>query len=395
MKNWRPYLLPAVLMMTGLFLIGLYMFDRSLAVAPPATAGVTGTPEPLIPTRTPTPTQSTVLAHAVATLSPTETATPPPEPAATPVVAMMALRDRFGVGAAGGVRNLLPAQAAGLPFRHYLTWWIHAQPVGAPDLVFWQMVRLTQDGMRQEWDEIAQVAAAQPGSFWIVGNEPDVIWQDNVTPERYAELYHDVYTFIKAHDPTAQLAAGGVAQPTALRLAYWDRALAAYERQYGAPMPVDLWTVHAFILREEAGSWGVDIPPGMAGANGRLYEIADHDNMAIFQQGIIDFRAWMAANGYRERPLAITEYGLIMPPDYGFPPAAAADFMVQSFDFLATAANETGYPPDGNRLAQWWFWYSLSDVPEGYPASNLYDPRIGMLTALGQAYADYVAGIDE
>ena len=28
-------------------------------------------------------------------------------------------------------------------------------------------------------------------------------------------------------------------------------------------MPVDVWNVHNFVLREERGSWGVDIPPGI------------------------------------------------------------------------------------------------------------------------------------
>ena len=53
----------------------------------------------------------------------------------------------------------------------------------------------------------------------MIGNEPDVRWQDNVTPERYAEIYHDIYTFIKERDPGAQVVIGGVAQSTPLRRA--------------------------------------------------------------------------------------------------------------------------------------------------------------------------------
>jgi len=86
------------------------------------------------------------------------------------------------------------------------------------------MVTVMSEGVVPTWDEIAAVIAAQPGAVWIVGNEPDVIWQSNMTADRYAELYYEVYQFIKSHDPQAQVAVAGVAQPTPLRLAY----LAAY-----------------------------------------------------------------------------------------------------------------------------------------------------------------------
>jgi hypothetical protein len=51
-------------------------------------------------------------------------------------------------------------------------------------------------------------------------------------------------------------------------------------------MPIDVWNVHAFILREEAGSWGVGIPPGMAGETGQLSEIGDHADIGIFRDQI-------------------------------------------------------------------------------------------------------------
>ena len=39
-----------------------------------------------------------------------------------------------------------------------------------------------------------------------------------------------------------------------------------------------------------------------------------------FQQNIIDFRAWMAERGYGDKPLMVSEYGILMPAEYGFPP---------------------------------------------------------------------------
>jgi hypothetical protein len=296
------------------------------------------------------------------------------------------------VGVSGDLYDLERGLAAGVPFGLFLNWDVAVERPST-DIEFWQMLRLSEEGVvNVSWEDLETAVANQPGSVWIVGNEPDVIWQDNVTPERYAELYHEVYTFVKARDATAQIAIGGVTQPTPLRLAYLDRVMAAYESQFGTSMPVDIWTVHAFILREEAGSWGVDIPPGMSEEQGILYEIVDHDDFAIFMENIRAFRQWMWQRGYGERPLAVTEYGILMPFDYGFPPEAVAEFMKQSFDFFLTARDETiGYPADDHRLVQWWFWYSLHD-PDLYPTGNLYDRQTGELTEVGEAWQAYVDG---
>ncbi len=205
----------------------------------------------------------------------------------------------------------------------------------------------SQRGVVLEWDYLESVIAEQPGSVWLVGNEPDVPWQDNVTPERYAELYHDVYTFIKDRDPTAQVGAGGIAQATPLRLAYLDRVLTAYEDRFDAPLPADLWSVHAFVLREESESWGVDIPPGFATDAGTLYEIVDHGDPDIMQQNVSAFRDWMAANGYQNTPLAVTEFGILLPFDYGFPPEFVAAYLAETIEFLRTASGPSGLPSDG------------------------------------------------
>jgi hypothetical protein len=260
------------------------------------------------------------------------------------------------------------------------------------------MLRVNEIGVRNDWDEIAQAIEANPCSIWIIGNEPDILWQDNTTPVRYAEIYHDAYFFIKENDPSALVAVAGVGQPTPLRLAYLDLVLETYLERYDAPMPVDIWTVHNFILREERDSWGVSIPRGMTQPSGQpidqgiLYEISDHNNLAIFKQNLIDFRQWMTDRGYRDRPLAVTEFGILMPSDFGFPPAVVSEFMIGTFDFLVQAADESiGYPNDNNRLVQWSFWYSVYDGNE-FPTGNLYDPETAALTPLGELYATYING---
>ncbi len=447
-NSWRSYLIPSLLILLG----GVFVWwgsssSRVVTPEPTDTVGTgitavvdapletntprpTRTPEQIVPTRTPlsavlaTPTSRATRATRIPTITPT----PPPSltplvipqssPSATStvvltriittttvevatvtptavsvaqvvgentaVVSPIANWQRFGVAVPNG--QLAQAQAAGLRFGAYLNWW---PGLGSGD-TYWPMIRVSEQGIRRtSWEELDSLIAQRPGSYWLVGNEMDVKWQDNVTPERYAEVYHDVYTFIKARDPSALVVIGGVSQPTPLRRAYLDRVLNHYQSTYGTQMPIDVWNVHAFILREEAGSWGVDIPPGMSGAGGMLYEIDDHINMQIFRQNLIDFRRWMAERGYGDKPLVITEYGILMPPDYGFGPDVAADFLRQTLDFFTTAVDETGYAPDGGRLVQWWFWYGVWEQEDGYPAGNLYDANSNQLTPAGRVFSDY------
>jgi hypothetical protein len=283
-----------------------------------------------------------------------------------------------------------PVERAGLNLGWYLNWGVRVNPPRPGGAEFWQMVRVSEAGYRPDAATIRAAAAANPGSFWIIGNEPDVIWQDSVTPERYAERYHELYRLLKAADPTCQMVIGGVSQPTPLRLAYLERVLAAYRARYGEKMPVDVWNVHAFVLREERGSWGVDIPPGIDASTGVLYEIDDHDDLSLFRTQIVTFRRWMADHGERDKPLVVTEYGILMPADYGFGPAEVRTFMEGSFDFFATATDgSVGYPRDGNRLVQWWCWYSLASSDDYYPTGNLFDPATKALTPLGRAFAEY------
>lgn len=296
---------------------------------------------------------------------------------------------RFGVTISRFNADAEAAHVLGLPFGSTLNWNVTSEIPEVP-AEFWQVVRVSQEGIRRtSWESIEEVLVAYPGSYWIVGNEPDVQWQDNVAPQRYAEIYHEVYHFIKDRDPDARVVIGGVSQPTPLRRAYLDLVLGAYQSTYGEKMPVDVWNVHAFILREEEDSWGVGIPPGMTGEEGILYEIEDHDDVDILAQNIRDFRKWMQEHGYGDKPLVVSEYGILMPEDYGFPPERTSAFMKASFDLFRTMEGEEGYVEDENRLVQWWFWYSLYDGLL-YSTGNLWDAETGLLTELGQTWTSYI-----
>ena len=249
----------------------------------------------------------------------------------------------------------------------------------------WQMVRIMAGCAYPSGDYIFWTAEHFPGQVWIIGNEPDVIWQDSTPPELYARIYHDLYQLIKAADSSARIAPAGIAQATPLRLSYLDRVLAYYQKSYGVAFPADLWTVHGYVLREERGSWGVEIPPGMAESHGRLYDVSDHGRLDIFQEQIIAFRKWMATNGYQDTPLALTEFGIAMPADYGFPDEVIVDYLRGAIEWLGSARDfSIGYPEDNDRLVQRWAWFSLSDPL--YPAPNLADLQLKQLTVIGKAY---------
>lgn len=373
----------------------------TVSVQPTATATLVPakpTPErtsdPLVPTVLPAETTTVVVTATVAVQSPDPE--PTPQPAPTTVGAEPSnLRSRLGVGVPLEVTQFTfdadDARTLGLGW--YLDWHVDPDPVKSEGLEFAQMVRVRGDNYFPARADIIAAIAANPGALWLIGNEPDVMWQDNTTPAQYAARYHELHTLIKTLDPSAQVAIGAVTQVTPLRLQYIEDVLAAYETLTGTPMPVDVWNIHTFILREERDSWGVSIPPGFEVDQGMLWEIADHDNLDLFKQQIVDFRRWMERNGQRNKPLIVSEYGILMPPEYGFSTETVTEFMRATFDYLLnTRDEEIGYPDDDNRLVQKVAWYSLSDTV--YPTGNLLDPVTGQLTEVGQAFADYAASLD-
>jgi hypothetical protein len=265
------------------------------------------------------------------------------------------------------------------------------------DLEYVQTIRLSGSGYSPGQGAIETYALAQPGTLWLIGNEPDAPLQDCVTPEQYAPLYHELYGIIKGVDPSAKVAIGGVVQATPLRLQYLDMILDEYQSLYGEKIPVDVWNVHGFILQEKRDSWGCQIPCGMDDIDeGMLYGVDDHHNMAIFKKQIRDFRKWMRNHDERNKPLIVSEYGILFPSSMGFDEPRVESFMLATFDyFLDTKVSWLGYPDDENRLVQAWSWYSLDDDSfEGHDThSHLFDPDTKQITALGTAYRNYTSAL--
>jgi hypothetical protein len=322
---------------------------------------------------------------------------------------------RFGVGAVGDVSQY---NVAALNVGWYVDWRSQKSPHLPAGLEYVQTMRLAQVGT-DGWalvspapSQFTATVQANPGSIWLVGNEPDSPFQNDMVPQAYAHAYHDVYYMIKGLDPAAQVAIGGIVQPTPLRFAYLDAMWEAYYWAYGETMPVDIWNIHTFILRETinppnpepCGSntipvWGAYIPPGSSAQTGELYCVRDQDDIEIFKQRIRTFRQWMANKGQRDKPLVVTEYGILFPEDYSdedgalFSRERVRDFMYRTFDFFLNETDpNTGYSYDGNRLVQRWAWYSLDANLYDW-GGTLFDPATKALRPLGEDFRAYTRAL--
>ena len=384
-RDWLGFVLIGSGLLVGLiFLSG--QLNRSDLVATAAPLPVpTAQPAyygPLIPTRSADAAQQSVLAATRIKATPQAS-----KPTATPSEQLYTLRQR--ICASVPLPQVAAATLNQLKPGWYLNWTTALTPYRPGGMEFAQMVRVPQGRLQPDVKTIARIARQNPGALWLIGNEMDVPWQDNATPEQYAAAYHDAYATLKQADPRSRVAIGGVSLPSPLRLQYLERVLQTYRAQYGQDMPIDVWNVHNFVLPEQRGSWGVDIPPGSDAQSGLNYSIDDNGNLDIFKQQLVDFRRWMAQHGYRDKELIVSEYGILMPADYGFGYERVRDFMLGTFDFMRAATDANlGLPVDGNRLVQRWCWYSLSDTV--YPTDNLADPDTRRLTPLGRDFQKYL-----
>ncbi len=341
----------------------------------------------------------------------------PPSAVRTPPVSVASAQEdhyplcRYGVTVGGDVTAY---DVANLNVGWYLDWSTAVSPAQPGGAEYVQLVHLEQVGQGYAFhpttSTLYTVADANGGAIWLIGNEQDRrVYQNDLEPEIYARAYHHLHGVIKGRDPTAQIAIGGVVQPTPLRFQYLDLVWDAYWQEYGTTMPVDVWNVHSFILREISPShpqalepgyevWGAGIPRGDvfdAVMEGILYEYSQIDDLTIFQQRMIAFRQWMADKGERDKPLIVTEYGVLFPEDYydehgrQFSAERVGAFIQGTFDFFRTYTDASiGYPADDNRLVQRWAWFSVDGDPWLW-GGTLFDPDTHTLRTVGEYFRDY------
>ncbi|MHB0856550.1 MAG: hypothetical protein ACYC5M_03150 [Anaerolineae bacterium] len=292
----------------------------------------------------------------------------------------------------------------------YTDWSASASPALPAGLAYVQTLRFKAGADKYDPDQVtirpdaatrAMIAAKHPGSLWLLGNEPDSVFQgEPLEPAVYAEVHHRLYAEIKGLDPTALVANGGIIQATPCRLEYLDLVWAAHQAAYGTPLPVDVWNIHAFIIPEYA-DWGAGLPPGVNANCATYYAVRDGDSVTILRELIVAFRQWMQDKGQQAKPLIVSEYGVLYPYDPEHPdaftdeegqpfgPERVSQYMRASFHlFLWSADAGLGMPDDGYRLVQAWAWLSLNTHYNG----ALFDAD-KTLTLMGETYADYTANL--
>jgi hypothetical protein len=254
------------------------------------------------------------------------------------------------------------------------------------------------------WTNIAQLVGENPGHLWFIGNEPENPCRGNRHSGEYAQIYHDLYDFIKSRDPTAQVGIGGVVLPSAVRIAWLEKVLNAYQGSYGEPMPIDVWNTHVLLLSEcpgecgQAPCGGAYVPREQWPSSGEYFSQADQARADEFIRLLLGFRQWMKDKGFQNKPLIITEMGVFAPTVEGscpgcFPHVDINQFMYETFDFMMNATDpEIGYPPDDYHLVQRWTWYALKEHKLGEIWVNgcLFE-REGQITDFGLNFANYTA----
>ncbi len=164
--------------------------------------------------------------------------------------------DRFGVILTGASEDGVPAEqnAAAVLQTLGLSWWYTFSP-GASPLRGTNQVLLARPTADPDPAALAARASAQPGSVWLLGNEPNVPGQDNLDPGAFATWYHNATLAIRSVDPTATLVG-----PNPLNFDFtctacagytsghdWsDQFLAAYRNAYHEDPPIDVWGAHVY-----------------------------------------------------------------------------------------------------------------------------------------------------
>jgi hypothetical protein len=187
------------------------------------------------------------LPHVPAARLPTST----PTPTAIPTVTPTAVNDHFGVIVSSDLGTVLTETG--------LTWWYsfgNLTPSGGQGSVAQISIKPNHTTIqRVPAATLTNAARAHPGSAWIIGNEPNVGGQDNVSATDYATELQYYASTIKGVDPTAKIVGPNVLN--------WDSTCTGCEGYLSgsswvkgssgtsglsavAMSEIDVWSVHTY-----------------------------------------------------------------------------------------------------------------------------------------------------
>lgn len=209
------------------------------------------------------------------------------------------------------------------------------------------------DEVDRQGRQIAAAMKASGASWWALGNEPNDPNQDNRTPEEYARLYLTFEDWAEAA-PRCGILPAGIAN------ADWQWAeqfRQSFFKQFGRYPRVDGWNIHNYIL--ETG--------------------LDPYDSAEFARRIEAFRRWMTSIGDKDKPLFLTEFGVLYgngccgrPID---PPEKLQQFMLSTVEWLEHSGQ-----------VQAWAWFAT--YTRSYNGSLM--SAEGELNDLGRLYRQLV-----
>lgn len=254
---------------------------------------------------------------------------------------------KFGVGI--GDAPLTAAQLGQLGPVWYMDWSWSKPPVPGHERLY----VINCDEVQSQGSRIAAAMKASGPSWWALGNEPNDPNQDNRTPEEYAVLYRTFEDWA-AEAPQCGILPAGIAN------ADWQWAQQfrqSFLDQFGRYPRVDGWNIHNYILE-----------PGL-----------DPYDVGEFSRRIDAFDKWMESIGDGDKPLFLTEFGVLYgsgccdrPVD---PPERLQQFMLGTVDWLKSSGK-----------VQAWAWFAT--YSRRYNGS-LMSPD-GELNELGELYGQLV-----
>jgi hypothetical protein len=382
--------------------------DPTVKISDPTATAVT-------PSATPSPVTASPTLQASPTPTPTPTATPvvptvdpgspqPVLPTSTPVPTPVPVSDSRFALIVGGRDN---PEAAYFADALGVAWYMDygAGPSVSSGLNKLRAIMLEPDFHPYSDAEIISMVESAPGSYYQLGNEPNIFGDAVHLPAGYAEALNYYVTRIKAADPTAKIVG-----PNILNFDFtcigcggytsghtWlEQMRHSYLTNYGSEPPIDIWAIHQYPL-----DW-FNFPTV---------------NDAILTQDLDAFRAYIdTLPGQSGSVIWITEFGL----HWGFEklkfvndetklpcnqstggrcmPAPDGEYMTSAvIQYLDRLTSYYKWNSSRLNLERWFLWrhnWSFGPNPSGTNGLTLFDSfhEGGALTAVGTAYRNLIFG---